>query len=530
MAVGAATLGVKLWETSVGGGIPGGSTPAIGSDGTIYTTSSERLYSIDPSGKTNWTFRTLGAAQSGPSVAPDGTINFASPSSFKVYAVGADGIEKWNFVTPKPVLVTPTYGQDGTVYFGDSAGTFYALQPDGRLRWTFQLSTNTSASASYQFNGMAVIGADQTVYVSSGRYLYALSPSGVERWRSQLYTDGAGDDTTPSIASSGTIYAGGMFSGRFSAISPDGQEIWQGGSGPADEFIIGLDGLVFPDSARLGYNTTAFDANGTRVNYDGLSQVFAALSDGTYLGLVRSGNFERSLVIFRPVGGGNYEVEWTYRLPPYTGGDLPHPLPAKPTVGADGTIYVTTEAGKLLALQGQAPLANSSWPTFLGNVRHSGQVPNALPGLVIQPRDVLAIANSPVVMSALGSGTGPISYQWERNGVALPGATNSILRFPSVLLSDAGRYRLQVNNPLGTATSQEVSLTVNPAVRLELFAGLTIDGEAGQNCLIEFTTNLEGVGGWGTLTNFALPSSHYLWVDQQSANQLRRFYRTTLSP
>ena len=50
-------------------------------------------------------------------------------------------------------------------------------------------------------------------------------------------------------------------------------------------------------------------------------------------------------------------------------------------------------------------------------------------------------------------GDAPLSYQWYKNGQALPGATDAGLTFTSLLASDAGDYHLIVTNNSGSATS-----------------------------------------------------------------------------
>lgn len=50
-------------------------------------------------------------------------------------------------------------------------------------------------------------------------------------------------------------------------------------------------------------------------------------------------------------------------------------------------------------------------------------------------------------------GTGTITYQWQRNGTAMPGKTDLALRFENLQLSDAGSYTLVADNGLQKATS-----------------------------------------------------------------------------
>src|SRR5208283_329936 len=64
----------------------------------------------------------------------------------------------------------------------------------------------------------------------------------------------------------------------------------------------------------------------------------------------------------------------------------------------------------------------------------------------------------------------------------------------------------------------------NPAVSLQLYAGLTITGTVGSNYVVLCSTNLSQTNNWQTLTNLTLPSSPYLWVDTSAPATAQRFY------
>jgi hypothetical protein len=57
-------------------------------------------------------------------------------------------------------------------------------------------------------------------------------------------------------------------------------------------------------------------------------------------------------------------------------------------------------------------------------------------------------------------GTGPFSYQWRHNGIALPGATSASLTITELRRNDAGAYSVLVSNPAGTVASAVATLTV----------------------------------------------------------------------
>ncbi len=80
--------GTVLWEFKTGGSV---SSPAIGSDGTVYVGSHDnKLYAINgQSGVKLWEFETGGDVSSSPAIGPDGTL-YVGSSDKKVYAIKTD--------------------------------------------------------------------------------------------------------------------------------------------------------------------------------------------------------------------------------------------------------------------------------------------------------------------------------------------------------------------------------------------------------------------------------------------------------
>jgi Immunoglobulin domain len=61
------------------------------------------------------------------------------------------------------------------------------------------------------------------------------------------------------------------------------------------------------------------------------------------------------------------------------------------------------------------------------------------------------------------SGTGPFTYQWYKNGVAISGATSSTYMTPATVIGDSGSiFTVVVTGPGGPLTSSPAALTVNP--------------------------------------------------------------------
>ena len=82
------------------------------------------------------------------------------------------------------------------------------------------------------------------------------------------------------------------------------------------------------------------------------------------------------------------------------------------------------------------------------------------PFFVQHPQSQTVTVGASVTFSAFASGTGMLSYQWQKNGVDLPGETTSTLTLEGVQSADVGRYRVQASNALGSAFSVEATLII----------------------------------------------------------------------
>src|SRR5207248_2261071 len=66
--------------------------------------------------------------------------------------------------------------------------------------------------------------------------------------------------------------------------------------------------------------------------------------------------------------------------------------------------------------------------------------------------------------SVVASGTAPLSYQWQKNGANISGATTASYTTPATTSTDNGAtYDVVVSNSAGTVTSNTATLTVNAA-------------------------------------------------------------------
>jgi outer membrane protein assembly factor BamB len=204
------------------------SSPAIGKDGTVYVVG-ERLLALRSDGSLAWSYAPASGPLKGfaahPAVGGEGVIYFGA--GHDMHAVRPDGTEKWvrriGWTESSPAIAA-----DGTLYIGtgsrpDEAARFCALNPqDGSFKWTFPIRNAVDSSPAVGGDGLIYFGSDDGLF-------YALTPEGKLKWQLDI---GAGPerfgeiDTSPAIGPDGSIYFGhsggagardGMF---FYAVGP----------------------------------------------------------------------------------------------------------------------------------------------------------------------------------------------------------------------------------------------------------------------------------------------------------------------
>lgn len=85
------------------------------------------------------------------------------------------------------------------------------------------------------------------------------------------------------------------------------------------------------------------------------------------------------------------------------------------------------------------------------------------PVIMVQPQSQAVPQNGAAFLSPNISGSGPMTYQWYLNGVALPDSTQSSLYIYSFQAANAGSYTVTATNAVGTVTSAAAVLSVAPA-------------------------------------------------------------------
>lgn len=86
-------------------------------------------------------------------------------------------------------------------------------------------------------------------------------------------------------------------------------------------------------------------------------------------------------------------------------------------------------------------------------------IPPTPPTISAQPQSQTATTGGSVTFSVTATGTEPITYQWQFNGVDIPGATSPSYTIRQVRSSHAGNYTVVLTNIAATVTSDAATLT-----------------------------------------------------------------------
>jgi hypothetical protein len=106
---------------------------------------------------------------------------------------------------------------------------------------------------------------------------------------------------------------------------------------------------------------------------------------------------------------------------------------------------------------------------------------NGFPIIEVQPLSQSPFITKNAILQVLASGTPQPTFQWQRDGTNLPGATASSLAFINVQPANAGTYRVIVTNSLGFVVSSNALITPvgeSPIVVIAPLDFVTICGES----------------------------------------------------
>jgi hypothetical protein len=246
---------------------------------------------------------------------------------------------------------------------------------------------------------------------------------------------------------------------------------------PSGELRLSVHSSFSPlNGARLELHAVSTSLQ-TLTNYSGnRQQVFADLADGELLGSLDLGN------LASPPDGTGLDLQVVI------------PLTDVGLARVNASRGLKMAFGLSLAKPEGASRVNGI-VRFLGDstsgqhliLRKSEAIAPAVAVLNVVTQ---AVAGSTRSISAVACGSGPLTTQWVKDGVELPGQTNEILILESVLPEHSGVYQLRASNTIGIAVSDPIKMEVLPlALLLQPSEFTASDGVSGY-CLYAVVRSL----------------------------------------
>jgi kumamolisin len=144
--------------------------------------------------------------------------------------------------------------------------------------------------------------------------------------------------------------------------------------------------------------------------------------------------------------------------------------------GVTGSSDGTGAAAQFYSVQ--AVSVNSSGVVYLADTfNQTLRAGGIVPLITTLPGSQTITSGQPVTFSAGAIGSGLLTYQWYKNGVAIPGANSSTYTITAASVGDAANYYVTVTDPYGTAASSSFTLNVNtpiPAMSRRVLAILAL--------------------------------------------------------
>jgi hypothetical protein len=202
-------------------------------------------------------------------------------------------------------------------------------------------------------------------------------------------------------------------------------------------------------------------------------------------------------------GTGPFTYQWLKGGQPISGATAAFYSIAAAAVGDAGSYSVRVTNSVNTATSSSASLTVNANPVISAVAINS------------QPSPQIQLSGGSATFAVAASGTGPLSYQWMKDGAPIAGATDGVLLIPNLQASDVAAYSVTVSNSLGGVTSNAASLTVvgAPSINTQptnasATAGATATfsvSATGANLRYQWTLNGVGIGG-ATSADYTTPT------------------------
>src|SRR5947207_1994246 len=133
------------------------------------------------------------------------------------------------------------------------------------------------------------------------------------------------------------------------------------------------------------------------------------------------------------------------------------------------------------------------------------------PSITTQPSNQTVTVGQTAAFTVVATGTAPLSYQWQKSGTAISGATSASYITAATTSADNGaKFVVAVSNVAGNVTSNAATLTVNAAGTMPQFGHVFI--VIGENSSYSSTYNSSNMPYLTSLANQYGLSTKY-WAD-----------------
>src|SRR5258706_246008 len=320
-----------------------------------------------------------------------------------------------------PASASATADSSGNYTFAGLANGTYTIAPS-HAGFTF-----TPGSQSMAVNGANVTGVNFTATSQTFSISGTISPVAGGSGATVTLSGAASATTTPN--SSGAYTFTGLASGSYT-ITPSNA------------------GYTF---TPLSQNVTVSTANVSGVNFtDNAVAVAPTITTQPASQTVIVGQTASFTVA--ATGTAPLNFQWKKNgtaILGATSSSYTTPVTTSSDNGAQFTVAVSNAAGSVTS--NAAALTVNAAPVA--------------PLITTQPTSQTVTASQTASFSVSATGTAPLSYQWQRNGVAIGGATSSSYTTPATTTSDNGaQFAVAVSNTAGSVTSSAATLMVNAAV------------------------------------------------------------------
>jgi hypothetical protein len=146
------------------------------------------------------------------------------------------------------------------------------------------------------------------------------------------------------------------------------------------------------------------------------------------------------------------------------------------------------------------------------------------PNIVSNTQSLIASPGGSFVLNAGVSNnvTAP-AYQWQQNGLNLPGATNATLNLSQFQFNQVGSYSVTVSNLVGAVVNAIAKVNAQtPLVLGQKTNGFQLSGSSTQAVVVQMSTNLTS---WNPVFTNSSPLLPVSYLDTNSTKRIQGFYR-----